>query len=287
MADAIAPSKSIFDQSYQSKSAEKHHLSLQISDHYVRFVLVDVPQNKVIAFEEYFFDIKGSTSQLEKHWKEIFDRDFFKLSFKSVSVYYVGRQSTMVPIDLYDKAEETNLLKLNYRLEANSKTNSDRIDVLGAYTVFASPSFLEKILDAHFVNYRMRHYSTPLLYQFLSSGKSTSGNSVYLNILKSHFEMIVLSNGELIFYNSFPYTNADDFLYYMLYALEKLQIDNEKTPFYLSGEIDKNTELYGLLFKYVKELKFLEKPKGINYSVLLKDLAEHKYYNLFSQYVCE
>lgn len=286
MAAAIPPSQSYFDQTYTSSAAEKYHLSLQISESRLIYVLINISLNKVLCVEEYLYE-SNSFAQLEERLKKIFVIGFFKLPFKSVSIYYVGKYSTFIPYDLYEQKEERNFLQLNFRLEADSITSSDKLDIIEAYTIFAVPAFLPQLFNESFVNYQLKHYSTPLLHQFLALNRIFNEEAVYLNIQKKHFEMIVGDKGKLLFYNSFDYSNAEDFLYFMLYAMEKLNLSNEKTAVFLVGEIETNSELYRLLYKYVKELKMLGRPKNLIYSSSLSNIPESFYYNLFSQYLCE
>src|SRR5690606_24144636 len=158
MAAAIPPVQSFFDPSYSSSSAEKYHLSLQISEDRLMYVLIHVSENKLICFEEYKYELSSNYQQLEDKLQKIFVIGFFRLTFKSVSVYYVGKIFSFVPYDLYEKSEEINLLQLNFRLPAGSVSNRDKLSAIDAYNVYAIPQFLPSLLQSTFVSYQLRHY---------------------------------------------------------------------------------------------------------------------------------
>lgn len=286
MAAAIPPAQSFFDPSYSSSSAEKYHLSLQISEDRLLYVLINTTENKLICLEEYKYEFCNTPQQLEERLKKIFIIGFFRLNFKSISVYYVGKIFSFVPYDLYEKTEEIQLLKLNFRLQPGSNTHRDKLSSIEAYNVYSIPEFLPKLLHTTFVSYQLRHYSTSLIQHLLNLNQAEKEKKIYLNVQKHHFEMLLAKEGKLLFFNRFEYSNAEDFLYFLLYAMEKLNQSNEHTGVFLAGEIETSSELYALLYKYIKDLKMLSRPENIEYTAVLRNMPKNYYFNLFSQYLC-
>ena len=80
---------------------------------------------------------------------------------------------------------------------------------------------------------------------------------MYLNIEKNHFEIVVVENNLLKFYNRFEYITKEDFIYYLLFTAEQLQLNPEEFPLVLMGTIDQEDEFYKIAYKYIRDVSFL------------------------------
>ena len=69
------------------------------------------------------------------------------------------------------------------------------------------------------------------------------------------------------FYNSFQYKNKEDLLYYILLVYKMLELDTNSYPLILSGMIEKESEIYHLLYQYIRNVYIEE------CNVPIKDLS--------------
>ncbi len=53
---------------------------------------------------------------------------------------------------------------------------------------------------------------------------NSKNDEIYINLMHQKLEVCVLSNGEFIFYNLFETKTKEDFLFYILYTLNQLNI---------------------------------------------------------------
>jgi hypothetical protein len=72
----------------------------------------------------------------------------------------------------------------------------------------------------------------------------------------SSFEIIAIKNQDLIFYNTFEYSTKEDFIYYILFTLEQLKLDPETIKTGLIGTINKDDELFKIIYKYIRFVEF-------------------------------
>ena len=100
---------------------------------------------------------------------------------------------------------------------------------------------------------------------------------MYLNIETSHFEIIVVENNHLKFYNRFEYSTKEDFIYYLLFTAEQLQLNPEEFPAVLMGSVDANDDLYQIAYKYVRHVSLLSKD-----AMLYSNDASSKYFTLLN-----
>ena len=83
---------------------------------------------------------------------------------------------------------------------------------------------------------------------------------------------LVVKNQQLLLFNSFEYSTAEDFIYYLLFTCEQLQLSPETIAVYLLGLIDENSEYFKMAYKFIRNCNLLETDKWA--SMLDKNEAE-------------
>ena len=76
-------------------------------------------------------------------------------------------------------------------------------------------------------------------------------------------------------------------MYFLLFALDQLGIENDEANINLVGAIDKDTVVFTLLHQYIKTLQFGEANSTLKRSYILEDTPKHAHFALFNQYLCE
>ena len=61
-----------------------------------------------------------------------------------------------------------------------------------------------------------------------------------------------------LLYNSFEYSSKEDFIYYILFAAEQLELNPEKFELQLLGHISKDDPLFKIAYKYIRNVSLLE-----------------------------
>ena len=56
--------------------------------------------------------------------------------------------------------------------------------------------------------------------------------------------------------NHFKYETPEDFVYYILFCFEQVQLNTEKTKLWLNGAIAEEDATYKLIFEYIRDIKF-------------------------------
>jgi hypothetical protein len=91
---------------------------------------------------------------------------------------------------------------------------------------------------------------------------------------------------KLELHNSFTIDTKEDLLYYLLFALEQMGMSVEKIELILLDDILKSDEKYNLLYQYVRNISFGNRPENLNFSKELESIKSHQYFCLFSQLLC-
>ena len=58
-----------------------------------------------------------------------------------------------------------------------------------------------------------------------------------------------------MFFNSYEYQTKEDFLYYILFVMEQLQLNPQEQLVELTGKTDPTSELYQIVYQYVRNVK--------------------------------
>jgi len=107
---------------------------------------------------------------------------------------------------------------------------------------------------------------------------NSKDDEVYINFVHDKLEICVLSNGEFIFYNLFEIKTKEDFLFYILYTLNQLNISPTTVSLFAFGDIidDIFSDYINTLKKYIS---------SITYNTDDDQLG--KYFTLYKLFECE
>lgn len=105
---------------------------------------------------------------------------------------------------------------------------------------------------------------------------NSKNDEIYINLMHQKLEVCVLSNGEFIFYNLFETKTKEDFLFYILYSLNQLDISPNMVSLYAFGDILNSPDYYETLQKYVRHISFNEADKQLG-----------QYFTLYKLFECE
>ena len=68
-----------------------------------------------------------------------------------------------------------------------------------------------------------------------------------------------MKDGKILLYNNLDANSEVDFLYFIMFAVSKLNFDLKNVQFLVYGEIDENETFIGELQKFAHEVKIVEK----------------------------
>jgi hypothetical protein len=283
----ISPVLNLIDESLDNKLSGAYHLSLLAGLDSFSCCVLDSKRNKYLALCNWTFQgVYNWQSFTESLASIVKETPLLQHGYKSVSAAVVNNKSTLVPDALFENGKEETYLRFNHTLEEEDAVKTDRLKNIEARNIYALPKALERSLGSHFPNVRFMHHSTSFLESVLLQYKNLDQPKVAVHVQMSHFEVAVVEGKKLRLYNSFAHQTSEDFIYYLLFVCEQLKLNPEKLDLLLLGEIERNSAIYSILHKYVRNISFGERSDSFEYSYKLTDLPKHFYYNLFNQYLC-
>jgi hypothetical protein len=246
------------------KKTKNIELSIQFSLDGFSFCVLDPKTQKDIYFTQYQFEeTLNSLEDLLKKIQTIFKNDAnLQIEYAAVSVIHQSNLSTIVPTKYFDKKSLATYLNFNIKTLKTDFITFDSINTIDAKNVYVPYVNINNYLFQNFGEFEYQHHSSILLEKLLKIESSTE-KKMYVNVSKSSFDIVVLENRKLIFSNSFSYTTKEDFIYYILFTAEQIQLNTEEFKLYFMGEIEVESEIYKIAYTYIKNISFLKSENSI------------------------
>ncbi len=263
------------------ESTKNLELSIQFSLDGFSFCIEDSLKKRDIYFTEYSFNNSLSSPQeLLDNVINIFKSDKnLQLNFNSVTVIHQNNLNTLVPLKYFDEELLKKYLEFNIKTLKTDFAAYDSLNNIKANNIYIPYVNINNYLFQHFGEFVYKHHLSVYIDKLLELNPQNNKEIVYVNVSKSSLDVVVLKNKELLLSNIFSFNNADDFLYYILFISEQLNLDTNKFDIYFSGEIEERSEIYKLSKKYIKNIHFLKSKNQI-----FKEFKEPNYSNFILLY---
>jgi len=262
---------------------QENHLSIQLCLDGFSFCIYNKIQNEIGAFAVYEFT--NTTNSPYKHLElveQLYSQEvLLQVKYESVSVAHTNNLVTQIPKALFDKENLTKYLQNTIKVLENDYVTYDELqnsEIVNVYIPFVN---INNFLLDKYGTFIFKHSSTILIEKLINSYKNVEGDFCFVNVNNHTFELIVVKNKKLELFNSFSFNTKEDFIYYILFIAEQLQLNPEEFNLVLLGDIEKDSELYTTLYQYIRNIKFY---KPANFPSILKDFSEHTNFTLLNQY---
>ncbi len=277
---------SVVDESLDMNSGIRCDLLTGISSSELTMALLDKKQNKFLALEVFQ---NPEPSKNNFGWlvtipgKSIILKNY---NFKNVSVGVQNSHATLVPSALFREDDAAKYFRFNFN-EDDATVHSEIVRGFDTVNVYGVPKLLTETMNHLFSSYHLHHHSTALLEGVHLSFKKSGGKLFFLNIRKEYIDIVVTEGKQLIFFNSFHTKSIEDLVYYVMFVCDRLELNPETLSLVLLGEVERESAVYNLLYKYIRNITFSARQEIFNFSYVFKEIPSHFYFNLFSLALCE
>ena len=282
-ANKILPKVNFSPSSLDNLLTEKCHLSVEVGLNKFAYCLFDTLSFTYILLKEFKFEARGISESCEKIADIIASEPLLQKEFYSGSLALNEFPSTLVPTSFYKEERNREILGFNH--EVHEEILSDKMQQMDAINIYSIPTELLNLIRKSFPNTQIKCNSSILIEQLLLQNKSTEAK-VYACIQKNVLEVCVIEENKLELHNSFSIDTKEDLLYYLLFALEQMGMSVEKIELVLLDDILISDKKYNLLYQYIRNISFGNRPENLNFSKELESIKSHQYFCLFSQLLC-
>ena len=251
------------------------------------FVIHDIEENKIIDIGMYQTSETDNENLVsEALEKALLNKGVYEKPFHSVRCIVGNRLNTLIPEELFDEEHLVTYFRFNHDLPENHILKYEALPSLSCVNVFAIPSSLEQHIHELWSNAVITHRSSVFLNGILHESPDDQAIA-YVNVNSRSFDLAMVEGHKLVFSNNFKFNTKDDFIYYLIFALEQRHLDGQKTPVCFTGLIASNSEIIKLCERYIKHIRFIRPDGKINVDMTLNDIPFHYYYIPYQSLSCE
>jgi len=235
-----------------------YELSIQVNLSGLSFFVLNTMNSEVEFLDAVYFDKKQTPQTLLDQLTHSFNSlDALQKQFSKVFVVHDNELATLVPKPLFDETNLVDYLKFNSKILKTDFITYDHLNAEDIMVVYVPLVNINNFIFERFGSFEYKHSSTITLNRVLTLEKNSKLAKMYINIEPSHFEIIVVENNHLKFYNRFEYITKEDFIYYLLFTAEQLQLNPEEFPLVLMGAINDTDDRYKIAYKYVRNISLI------------------------------
>ncbi|MGK4567897.1 DUF3822 family protein [Flavobacterium sp. 3HN19-14] len=204
-----------------------------------------------------FGSFSGSKVE-ELYWKAFLDNSDLTRPYDEIVVYHNNNLNTFVPTALFDEELAGSYLQYNTKVFETDFFAFDAIANQEMNNVYIPYVNINNYLIDQFGSFEYRHVNSILVSKLLDLSKNNDEKQVYVHFAAECFEIIVVQNQKLLLFNSFEYKTKEDFIYYLLFTAEQLNLNPEYFKLHLLGAISEDSEFYKVAYKYVRNVDLLD-----------------------------
>lgn len=243
----------------QDNTNSLYSLSIQIHLDGLSFFTQNSHSKEVIATQTIKFTNNVNPTSLSNEVEKAFkNNEILSQNFAKVIVVYSNELFTMVPKALFDAEKGADYLKFNTKILSTDHISHDVIDFYDLVNVYVPYTSVNNFLFETFGSFDYYHSTTVFTKFLLNKFVNSTEPKILINFQDSYFEMGVVANKKLLFVNRFEIRTKEDFIYYMLFTMEQLELSTETIEVVLTGTITKDDPYYELAHTYVRHLSVLE-----------------------------
>jgi hypothetical protein len=262
----------------KSSKTEDLHLSIEIGLNEFSYLIRDNEQ--VLALETNQENLSLFSEKIKTH-------TWLSRKYKSTNICLVNQKSTLIPDSFFEQKKKREYLSFNHEKTENLEILYDKIMPINSYNVYGISKPIMELIETHFKDATLKHHSSSLIVNWSTEHKNNEEKKLVLNFQNKNFQIMMIDKMELKYFNTFKFQHNNDCIYHLLFAVEQLKLDAEKIKLFLYGNILKNSELYNLIYSYVRFVEFGNRSKLLEISPLVNQIENHQNYSLLHQHLCE
>ncbi|VAV86260.1 FIG032012: hypothetical protein [hydrothermal vent metagenome] len=253
--------RKIYQKNNNIDQSEYIELSIQVSLSGLSFCVLNTATNTFTFYKHVVFKKKLNPSVVLDRIVHYFNTEsFLQQNFNTVRVIHDNELSALVPKPLLNEDYLADYLKFNSKILRTDFITYDEILANDSANVYVPYVNINNYLYERFGTFEFKHFSTIIIENILVLEKNAVSTKMYVHVSYNHFEIIVLENNKLKLYNTFDYLTKEDFIYYILFTAEQLQLNPEEFPLVLLGHISKDDGLFNIAYKYIRNVSVLDIP---------------------------
>ncbi len=283
------------DKSFDAFRTLDYSITILLREDGFSYVLAQKVDGKLVGLADYTLDSRiqaNTTLKAENFLKQfasfVMNHPWLGKPFDRAKVLISNRWVTLVPAPLFDENQKELYLNFNFPIPAGFVVAVDYLTDLEAWSVYALPLEWGKQIPLLMPGAQHTHAASA----FIESGMlfcriNRHAEAVLIQPGRDWFEMAYFARSSLVFYNTFHYQSPEDFIYFVLFVFEQLNLNPEITPVWLVGDIEEGSPLHSILTRYIRKVSFPTRPDHLTWTYEFNEVPGHVFYSLIYSQLCE
>ena len=282
-----APTVHLHDDTFDLANAAAYYLDVLVAAGHCTLLVREAARQKIVVLEEWPLAAPAALPALAASHELL-----GHAGWAGVRVALGGGAFTLLPAPLFRPGDENAYLALHHALgpaeQAVTYTLPPGSLAHELVSIFAADTALASWLRAtHGPTSQLLHHTSALVAGLLHQrGSVATARQLYLHLAGPELTLVVLGT-QLEFCNVFNVSTPEDVVYYTILAMQELGLSPDRDAVTIWGELTSDSAIFAQLGTYVRHLRFGRRPFGLSYSYRLNELAESRYFELFSLAFCQ
>lgn len=284
---------SISDETLDINAIAGYDLYFLIDKKSLRICVMDTRSHKCLFLEDYKFSQVATAEDFIQYLNELHESHKLLPAgyWRVVRLCVRGTPFTILPSILFDEEYPEEVIRLTLPDALNNEEKSVyyfKQSTIPATTVFTGNRLIINWFKNNYPTRKIEviHQISAFIEGVINESNYKQDAVMHIDVEGKYMNVVVVANKELKFANTFHYQSPQDFVYFVLFALDELKLNPDICPLVLYGEISPDSSIYNLLYKYVRHIRFGKRPLAISFNYQFDDILEHRYFDLFGMYFC-
>ena len=239
-------------------------------------VLVSDASYRPVFLEHYIYEDSVDPAMYAGECERVL-RELDLLAFQGETVFITdSRAVTLVPKQFYREGDERSYLEKSCRITESEIACSRFLRERDLFILYSVSPDIDSLAGNFHTKARIIHTAEGLI--SLADQVQASDHqrgTVLAEIQNRTLDLLVIREDGIVLLNHYLLKDPSDFIYHTLNTMRQLDLDRETIPIYVSGIIHGEHELFGLLGKYVRQVKTtpyylesLSRPQVLHFMIL-------------------
>lgn len=242
----------------------KKQLTFRISANSFAAALFQGDEMEVLFQEN--FQSKTEQACKDQLKKAIETAGIMEMEMDEFSLSWFTPNSTLIPSNVFSVSQPKTLYDTCFvSPDGNNEIDFNRISELSLVNVYDIPFWVKSFFVIRFPRIVIQHETSHLLRGIFS--KSTFKPAVHVSLQEDSFQLVVVKHNQLLFYNTFSYTNEADIIYYISFTIQQLNWKENQTQLHGYGfDVDTFLQIQNQL----KRIEIFRSWQEVSHSSTLK-----------------
>jgi hypothetical protein len=274
------------DADFSLETNDGCHISLVIRPHEINAVILDDVNNCKAAF---VLPLKNELS-LEKSLIELIQQHKFLIetNWGSVKIGLISSQFSLIPLQIFQEDLLPNYGRILFEIKEGEE--------IGFYkhskeyiSVFVVSQSLKQLLEECFgESVVIAHHTSGLIEAFTSNfSVVNTSKDLLVQIENENIIILVKQQSELLFCNSFPFRTMAEIVNHVLKVMREQGMSAETGVVSLYGFVTAESEIYAMLFKYIRYIYMGERATFVSFSSSFDHYSGYRHFDAFGLHLCK